>query len=154
MTPGWIEYHREMIALRAAPIFSSLPHEGLAELARASREDYFHRGANLCVEGEPGNEVFILLPARSRSWREMAMTRKLSAEQAGGFIGELAVLDRHPFCQTLCRTIGARVTSSDGEPSARVNAEGSIATHGIRVLAQACGSQRNRDPYYETVAQS
>ena len=51
----------KMIALRSAPIFSNLEPEGLAELAWASREDYLPPGAELCAEGEPGAEVFILL---------------------------------------------------------------------------------------------
>lgn len=129
----------KMIALRAAPIFSSLPPEGLAELARASRDDEFPPGANLCVEGEPGNEVFILLDGEVQVLAKAGHGEEVvGTEQAGGFIGELAVLDPAPRSARLCAgQLGARVLRLDGDAfRTALNAEGSIAAHVIRILAQ------------------
>lgn len=129
----------KMIALRAAPIFSFLPPEGLAELARASREEHFSPGANLCVEGEVGNEVFILLAGEVEVLARDGQGEKIvGTEQAGGFIGELAVLDPAPRAARLCAgKLGARVLRLDGEAfRTALNAESSIATHVIRTLAQ------------------
>ena len=108
-------------------------------MARASREDRFSPGANLCLEGESGNEVFILLfggvqvLARDGDGEEI-----VGAEQAGGFIGELAVLDPAPRSAGLrAGQLGARVLRLDGNAFRNaLNAEGSIATHVIRTLAQ------------------
>src|SRR6185369_8497180 len=51
----------KMIALRGAPIFSTLEPEGLAELARASREEAFPPAGEISSAGEIGEEVFIVL---------------------------------------------------------------------------------------------
>lgn len=127
----------KMIALRAAPIFSFLPPEGLAELARASREEQFSPGANLCVEGELGHEVFIVLAGEVEA-RDGNGEKVIGTEQAGGFIGELAVLDPAPRSARLCAgNLGARVLRLDGAAfRSALNAESSIATHVIRTLAQ------------------
>jgi hypothetical protein len=129
----------KMMALRAAPIFSRLSPEGLAELARESVEDDFSPGEDLCLEGESGKEVFILL---SGEVEVIATDDKgeevLSTERTGGFIGELAVLDPAPRSARLrSGQSGARVLRLDGDAfSYALNAESSIASHVIRTLAQ------------------
>ncbi|HYJ45488.1 MAG TPA: cyclic nucleotide-binding domain-containing protein, partial [Pyrinomonadaceae bacterium] len=83
----------KMIALRSAPIFSTIAPEGLAELARASLEDEYAPGETLCVEGEQGNEVFILLSGEVKILKhEEDGERFIGTEKAGGFIGEMAIL--------------------------------------------------------------
>jgi hypothetical protein len=129
----------KMIALRSAPIFSLLAPEGLAELALESREAKFAPGANLCVEGEPGNEVFILLEGEVEVIaRDGAKERVVGTERSGSFIGELAVLDPAPRSAGLrAGKSGARVLRLDGEAfNYALNAEPSIASHVIRTLAQ------------------
>jgi hypothetical protein len=92
----------KMIALRAVPLFSSLAPEDLASLARASRETEFSPGAALCVEGEPGDEVFILLAGEVKVLRQVGAEQKqVGNEKAGGFIGEMAVLDPGPRAATV-----------------------------------------------------
>lgn len=129
----------KMIALRSAPVFSRIGPEGLAELARASREDEFAPGETLCVEGEPGNEVFILLAGEVRILKkEGEGERFIGVEKAGGFIGELAVLDPAPRSATL-------VAGDEGTRALRLNGDAfrsaldrdpTIAASVIRTLAQ------------------
>jgi CRP-like cAMP-binding protein len=128
----------KMIALRAAPTFATVEPEGLAELARASREDEFPPGAELCAEGEPGAEVFILLAGEVEVLaKDGAGEKVVSREQAGGFLGELAVLDPAPRSARLrAGKMGARVLRLDGEAFREaVEAEPSIASQVIRTLA-------------------
>lgn len=102
-------------------------------------EAEFAPGANLCVEGDPGNEVFILLAGEVEVVaRHGDVESVVSTEQAGGFIGELAVLDPAPRSARLrAGKSGARVLRLDGEAfSYALKAESSIATHVIRTLAQ------------------
>jgi hypothetical protein len=129
----------KMIALRSAPIFARLAPEGLAELARASREDEFAPGTDLCIEGEPGNDVFILLAGDVEVLVKDGEGEKIvNREPAGSFIGELAVLDPAPRSASLrAGKTGTRVLRLDGAAfSSALNAEPAIASHVIRALAQ------------------
>jgi len=129
----------KMIALRSVPLFAHLPPEDLLELARASHEAEFQPGADLCVEGESGNEVFILIAGNVEVIATDAEGEKLIAtEQAGGFIGELAVLDPAPrSARVRAGKLGTRVLRLDGEAFRHAVAEeSSIATNVIRVLAR------------------
>lgn len=100
-----------MMALRSVPLFCSLAPEDLASLARASTERVFSSGEALCVEGEPGDEVFILLTGDVKVLRRNgAEQRCVGSEKAGGFIGEMAVLDPAPRAATvLAGAEGTRV---------------------------------------------
>lgn len=129
----------KMIALRAAPIFSNLAPEGLAELARASHEEEYAPRADLCLQGDPGQEVFILLRGEVEVLEKDGEGQRIvSQEQAGGFIGELAVLDPAPRSAGLrAGTVGARVLRLDGDAFRdALDAEPAIASQVIRTLAQ------------------
>jgi len=128
----------KMIALRSAPIFSTLGPGALSELARASREDEYEPGQALCIEGEEGNEVFILLSGEVSVFVRDGLGEKVvSSEEAGGFIGELAVLDPAPRSATLRASgQGTRVLRLGGEAFRNaLNADPSIAAGVIRTLA-------------------
>ena len=129
----------KMIALRDAPIFSTLGPEGLAELARASSEDAFPPGAVICPEGATGEEVFILLSGEVEALAQDGVGQIIeSKERTGGFIGELAVLDpASRSAEMRAGKFGARVLRLDGAAFREaVEAEPSIASHVIRTLAQ------------------
>jgi CRP-like cAMP-binding protein len=128
-----------MIALRSAPIFSSLGPESLAELARASHEGEYAPGTALCVEGEFGDEVFILLSGEAQIFREEEGQQELlDVEKAGGFIGEMAVLDPAPRSATVIAAEGGvRALRLNGNAFRQaLNNDPTIATSVIRRLAQ------------------
>jgi Cyclic nucleotide-binding domain/4Fe-4S binding domain len=134
----------KMIALRSAPIFSSLPPEGLAELARASVEDEYAGGEALCVQGAPGNEVFIILAGEVQVMiGEGASARAVAEEKAGSFIGEMAVLDPAPRSATVvAKADGVRVLRLGGDAfRAALNTDPAIASGVIRTLAQRLRGQ-------------
>ena len=130
----------KMIALRSAPIFSTIAPEGLAELARACSEDEYAPSEALCLEGEPGNEVFILLAGDVKVLKGdgAGANRVVATERAGGFIGEMAVLDPAPRSATLVAgDAGVRVLRLDGRAfRASLNVDPTIASSVIRTLAQ------------------
>lgn len=130
----------KMIALRSAPIFASLDPEELSELAQASREESYAGGEALCVEGERGNEVFILLSGMVNVLRrdEDGEARLVSSEMAGVLIGEMAVLDPAPRAATvLAAEGGIRVLRLDGDAFRDALGDNpSIAAGVIRTLAQ------------------
>lgn len=130
----------KMIALRSVPIFSHLAPEELAELARASRENSYLAGEALCIEGERGNEVFILLAGRVKVIRvdEDGEERIINREGPGGMIGEMAVLDPAPRAATVvAEDGGVRVLRLDGEAFREaLNDDPAIAAGVIRTLAR------------------
>jgi len=128
---------QKMIALGSAPIFAKLAPSELAELARATREETFASGVDLCHEGDAGNEVFIVLKGEIDVIVNNGEEEIVNREQAGGFIGELAVLDPAPRSAGLrAGGDGAHVLRLDGNAFRQaIDAESSIATHVIRTLA-------------------
>ncbi|HEX8921300.1 MAG TPA: cyclic nucleotide-binding domain-containing protein, partial [Pyrinomonadaceae bacterium] len=129
----------KMIALRSAPIFSKIAPEGLAELASASQEDEYAPDETLCVEGEPGNEVFILLAGEVRIIKKEGEGDKfIGVEKAGGFIGEMAVLDPAPRSATLVAgNEGTRALRLNGDAfRSALNRDPTIASSVMRTLAQ------------------
>lgn len=129
----------KMLALRTAPLFSTLAPESLVELARASVEAEYAPGETLCVEGEPGNEAFIVLAGEAEVLRGQGPDAQVIAtERTGALIGELAVLDPAPRAATLrAAPHGVRVLRLDGQAFRdALNADPAIAAEVIRILAQ------------------
>ena len=129
----------KIIALRSAPIFSRLAPEELAELARSSVEGRYAAGEALCHEGEPGNEVFILLEGDVIVSRGDGSTQRIVGnERTGGLIGEMAVLDPAPRSATVVAGAdGSRVLRLSGEAFRHaLEVEPAIAGEVIHTLAQ------------------
>src|SRR6266542_6244758 len=82
----------KMIGLRSVGIFDDLEPEDLAQLARAGTETWFTEGEALCREGDPGDDVFVLLDGEV----SMEHAGGVTVEGPGSCIGELAVLDPAP----------------------------------------------------------
>jgi hypothetical protein len=129
----------KMIVMRSVPIFATLEPEELATLARASTEDFYQPGEILCVEGETGNEVFILLAGEVEiSRREGEAERIIGTERAGGMIGEMAVLDPAPRSATVTAgRMGARVLRLNGDAFRNaLNDDPAIAIKVTQILAR------------------
>jgi CRP-like cAMP-binding protein len=127
-----------MMALRTVPLFSSLAPQDLASLARASIERVFPPDKALCREGEPGDEVFILLAGEVRVLESGGVEQSvLGSEKEGGFIEELAVLDSAPRAATvLAGDEGARVLCLKGKAFREVlRTNPSVVSEVIRALS-------------------
>ncbi len=131
----------KMIALRAVPFFAHLEPEELAELARASRDNSYAPAEALCIEGEPGNEVFVIMAGSVNVIRkddDNGEDEIVNTEGPGGLIGEMAVLDPAPRAATvLAGEGGAQVLRLDGEAFRdALQDDPAIASGVIRTLAQ------------------
>jgi hypothetical protein len=144
LTPAGVGRRRfttieKMFALGAAPMFSQLTLEDLAELAQASSDAEYGPGETLFEEGDPGNEVCILLAGEVVFFQgQGANERVIGTEGAGSLIGEMAVLDPAPRSATVrAGTVGMHVLRLNGAAFREVlNANPAIASGIIRTLAQ------------------
>lgn len=128
----------KMVALRTAPMFDKLGPSELAELARASRELFYEPDQPLCIEGERGNEVFIVLSGEVAISRTAnGIERVVAVEGSGSLIGEMAVLDPAPRSATVrAGKTGAQVLRLDGDAFRdALNNDPTIASSIIRTLA-------------------
>jgi hypothetical protein len=100
----------KMAALRAVPLFAGLDVVALAALARTSTHEQYAAGAVLCVEGEPGGDVLVLLEGRVTVWQGAGENaRQLRVQDAGDVIGEMAALDPAPRSATVRADAGGAV---------------------------------------------
>jgi CRP-like cAMP-binding protein len=139
----------KMFALGAAPMFSQLTLEGLAELAYASIDVAYAPGQTLCEQDEQGDEVFILLAGEVLILRGRGADEQLiDVVGPGSLIGEMAVVDPAPRSATVrAGANGVKVLRLNGDAFRDVlNANPPIAAGIIRTLAQRLrGAVRMQD---------
>jgi hypothetical protein len=129
----------KMIALRRVPMFASLEAPALEQLARSSTETPYPPDAALCLEGEPGDEVFVLLSGEARIIRGTAVDGEvLHVETAGSVIGEMAALQATVRAASVFTgDLGARVLRLSGQAfHAVLAADPAVAEGVIQALAQ------------------
>ena len=76
--------------LERAPVFSSLPPEILDAITSHGEERTFESGESIVREGDPGEELFVILDGEARVERKGSV---LATFGAGEFFGEISVLD-------------------------------------------------------------
>ena len=79
--------------LERAPVFSSLAPEILAVITAEGVERTFEPGEFVVREGEPGDELFVIIEGEARAERNGS---PLSTFGEGEFFGEIAVIDGRP----------------------------------------------------------
>lgn len=79
--------------LERAPVFSSLPAEILDAITSEGDERIFEAGELVVREGDPGDELFVILDGEARVERKGT---PLAMFRAGEFFGEIAVFDGRP----------------------------------------------------------
>ena len=129
----------KMFALGAAPMFSHLTLEGIAELAHASVNVEYAPSQTLFEQDEHGEEVFILLDGEVLIFQGRGADEHIiSVEGPGSLIGEMAVLDPAPRSATVrAGAHGVHVLRLNGDAFREVlNANPTIASGIIRTLAQ------------------
>jgi mannose-6-phosphate isomerase-like protein (cupin superfamily) len=129
----------KMFALGAAPMFSQLTLEGIAELAQASVDVEYAPGQTLCEQHAHGDEVFIVLAGEVTIVRgHGADEQVINAVGPGDLIGEMAVLDPAPRSATArAGAPGVHVLRLNGDSFREVlNANPTIAFGIISTLAQ------------------
>jgi hypothetical protein len=130
----------KMIALRSAPIFASIDPESLAGLARSSAEESYAPDQILVIEGDPGEDAFIILSGSIRVVLQAGTAHEVlvSERPAGDILGEMAVLDPAPRSATLrAGAGGVRVLAISGATLREaLRSEPDVATGIIRTLVR------------------
>ena len=96
-----------MIVLRRVPLFAALDPEDLQRVAATAAERSWAEGDHLMVEGEPGDELVVIVEGSVRVvHRESGQEREVRTYGAGDHIGELAVLREAPRAATVVASAG------------------------------------------------
>jgi CRP-like cAMP-binding protein len=93
--------------LRGVPLFADLDDRSLQAVAVLAREVTRKAGDVLMLEGEPGDDFYVILEGTIRIAKGERTIRSMTA---GGFLGEIALVDRRPrtasaTCTTDCRLL-------------------------------------------------
>ena len=96
--------------LRAVPLFADLDDRSLQAVAIVTRETSAKAGEVLMLEGEPGDAFYVIVDGTVRIEHGDRTIRSMTA---GGFLGEIALVDRGArtataTCVTDCRLLEIR----------------------------------------------
>lgn len=83
--------------LRTVPLFADLEESSLQAVAVLAREASFKAGEVFMLEGEIGDEFYVIVEGTVRIERGDRTIRSMTA---GGFLGEIALLERSPRTAT------------------------------------------------------
>jgi CRP-like cAMP-binding protein len=83
--------------LHGVPLFADLDERSLQAVAVLAREATFKAGEILMLEGEPGDAFYVIVEGTVRVERGDRAVRSMTA---GGFLGEIALVDRSPRTAT------------------------------------------------------
>ena len=83
--------------LRGLPLFADLDERSLQAVAILAHEVSFKAGDAFMLEGEPGDEFYVLLDGTVRIERGGRAIRSMTA---GGFLGEIALVELRPRTAT------------------------------------------------------
>ncbi len=101
-----------MLVLRRVPLFSELAPEDLQRIAAGATEHLYPAGEALVREGEPGQEMVVIVEGSVRVVR--ATGEYVRSYAAGDHIGELAVLREQPRAATVVADGDVRGLIIDG----------------------------------------
>ena len=104
-----------ILLLREVPMFSGLTPEDLERIADVAEEQLFSSESFLCVEGEPGNTLFIIATGKVEVIKKFGDTeRVLATHGTGEYVGEMAILESAPRSASLKANGDARVLGIEG----------------------------------------
>ena len=83
--------------LRGVPLFADLDERSLQAVAVLAREEHHAAGDILMLEGEPGDAFYVVLDGTVRIERAGRTIRSIGS---GGFLGEIALVERRPRSAT------------------------------------------------------
>ena len=96
-----------VLFLREVPIFRRLEPEDLERIGALAGERIYHQSEFLCREGDPGEELFVLVEGSVEVGKQAeGAARILRTLTTGDHLGELAILRKQP------RSASVRASSS------------------------------------------
>jgi CRP/FNR family transcriptional regulator, cyclic AMP receptor protein len=87
----------KLATLRAVPLFADLDDRSLQAVAILAREQAHKAGDILMLEGEAGDEFYVIADGSVRIEKGGRTIRSMSA---GGFLGEIGLVERRPRTAT------------------------------------------------------
>jgi len=98
---------RKLELLRTVPLFADLDERSLDAVGVLAREIEMPAGHRLMLEGEPGDAFYLIVDGTIHVERAGGIVRSMTA---GGFLGEIALLERGTrtataTCATDCRLL-------------------------------------------------
>jgi CRP/FNR family transcriptional regulator, cyclic AMP receptor protein len=96
----------KLAILRQVPLFADLDDRSLQAVAILAREVTFKAGEVVMLEGEPGDDFYVILEGTIRIEQGGRTIRSMTA---GGFLGEIALVDRRPRTATATAVSDARL---------------------------------------------
>jgi CRP-like cAMP-binding protein len=91
--------------LRGVPLFADLDERSLQAVAILAHEVAFTAGDSFMLEGENGDEFYVIVDGTVRIERGGRAVRSMTA---GGFLGEIALLEQRPRTATATATTDVR----------------------------------------------
>jgi CRP/FNR family cyclic AMP-dependent transcriptional regulator len=103
-----------ILFFKRVPLFANLAPADLKQVAAISEEHIFVNGAVLAEQGEPGDEIYIIISGEVRvcvmkDGHEVEVARRTS----GDYVGELAIINREPRNATLVASGDVRALCID-----------------------------------------
>jgi len=83
----------KLATLRSVPLFADLDDRSLQAVAVLAREQAHKAGDILMLEGEPGDEFYVIVDGTVRIEKGERTVRSMTP---GGFLGEIALVERRP----------------------------------------------------------
>jgi CRP-like cAMP-binding protein len=90
--------------LRGVPLFADLDDRSIQAVAILAREQARKAGDVLMIEGEPGDEFYVIADGTVRIEKGGRTVRSMTA---GGFLGEIALVEKRPRSATATCTSDA-----------------------------------------------
>lgn len=127
-----------VLFLRDVPLFADLPPADLKHVADVAEERAFADGDAIAVEGEPGDDMYVIVAGTVRVLHQVPGVgeHELARRSTGDAIGEMAVITREPRIASLVaegevRTL--RIGRAEFETILRERPETALAV--MRVLS-------------------
>ena len=123
----------KVLFLKQIPLFSRIPGEELARVARIAYEISFAAGEELIVEGDIGDAAYLIV---SGAVAVMAGGNEVASLGQGQFVGEMAILDSEPRSASVIATEDVRALKIEREDFTDLLAErAEIAIGIIRIIS-------------------
>ena len=126
--------------LRGVPLFADLDDRALQAVAILAHEAAFSAGDVLMIEGEPGDEFYVIVDGTVRIERGDRTIRSMTA---GGYLGEIALYERRPRTATATCVTDVHLLTIRGHEFERLMA--TLPAVDRRVRAAVDRRSRNAD---------
>lgn len=117
--PDEVRTMESLLALRRVPLLAHLTLEQLEAIGRFMTEASYVAGEVVVREGEPGNELYVMLEGEAQALKNHGTADEIELTTMSptgvGYFGEIAIFDSAPRSATVVITRDARLLILDGE---------------------------------------